>query len=208
MEPGELKNEVAYFMRRLYRQKLTTTSGGNISYKIDDDNILITPSQIDKGRLVAEDIGIITSDGRNKTPQLKLSMETGMHLSIYRKIPGVKAIVHAHPVVASGFSVTNQEINCKLLGEARALLGNPVVASYALMGTEKLAEIVSDACMKSSVVLMKNHGIITTGESLLQAFDRIEILEVAAKTTLIAKLLGEKNELSDESLRHIDELFN
>ncbi len=65
------REEVAYFMRRLYQQKkLTTTSGGNISFRLDEDNILITPSQLDKGRLSAVQIGLVSMDGENKTPEL------------------------------------------------------------------------------------------------------------------------------------------
>lgn len=204
----EERREVAYFMRRLYKQKLTTTSGGNISLKIDNDNILITPSQLDKGRLNRKQIAITNIHGKNKTPELPLSMETGMHISIYKRRPEVNAIVHAHPAIASSFAVTRREINCRLLGEARAVIGTPVVAPYALMGTEELADIVSKASLKSEVVLMANHGVLTTGVSLLQAFDRIEVLEAAAKTTLITELLSEKRELNPNDLNDIDMLFS
>ncbi len=204
----EHREEVAYFMRRLYEQKLTTTSGGNISLKIDDEHILITPSQSDKARLTAEQIGIIGSDGTNKTPGLKLSMETGMHLSIYRKRKDVRAIIHAHPVFGSSFAVMDKEVNCRLMGESRAVIGSPVVAPYALMGTENLAEIVSMTVQKSNVVLLKNHGVLTVGENLLQAFDRVEVLEVAAKVTLITTLMNDCNEISEEDIKDIDQLFN
>lgn len=204
----EERKEVAYFMRRLYKQKLTTTSGGNISLKIDNDIILITPSQIDKGRLNWKQIAITNIFGKNKTPDLPLSMETAMHVSIYNRRQGVNAVVHAHPAIASSFAVTKREINCRLLGEARAVLGTPVVAPYALMGTEKLAVIVSEASMNSEVVLMANHGVLTTGVSLLQAFDRIEVLEAAAKTTLITELMKEKRELKPNDLNDIDMLFS
>ncbi|MCD4747270.1 MAG: class II aldolase/adducin family protein [Bacteroidales bacterium] len=202
------KNEVAYFMRRLYIQKLTTCSGGNISLKIDNNNILVTPSQIDKGRLSANDIGIVTIDGKNKTPELKLSMETGMHLAIYKNRPDVKAIIHAHPPVATSFTVSKKKINCNLIGESRAIVGTPVLAPYALMGSEKLAEIVSEYTLKANAVLMENHGVLTVGESLLQAFDRIEVLEIAGRITLITEFLGDKKELSSNDLQEIDDLFS
>ncbi len=200
------REEVAYFMRRLYQQKLTTTSGGNLSMKMNDDTILITPSQIDKGRVEGTQIGIIDNSGNNKTPSLKLSMESGMHLAVYKKRPDAKAIVHAHPVIASSFAVSNKKINCRLMGEARYVLGEPVKAQYALMGTIELARIAADASLQSNVILLENHGILTIGHSLLQAFDRLEVLEAAAKTTLLAELMGGGKELSADQIRAIDKM--
>ena len=200
------KKEVAYFMQRLYEQKLTTCSGGNISFKIDDENILITPSQLDKARLTASQIGIMSLEGENHTPELKPTMESGMHLSIYKKRPDVKAIVHAHPIYATSFSATNKKVNCKLTGEARFVIGEPAYTKYALMGSEELAGIVSEATLNANVVVMKNHGVLAVGESLLQAFDRLEVFEASAKITLISGLLGENNDLSAEELKAIDDL--
>ncbi|MCD4772746.1 MAG: class II aldolase/adducin family protein [Bacteroidales bacterium] len=201
------KKEVAYFMRRLYEQKLTTCSGGNISFKIDDENILITPSQLDKARLTAEQIGIMSLDGKNHTPELKPTMEAGMHLSIYKKRSDVKAIVHAHPTYATSFSTTNKKVNCKLNGEARFVIGVPVYAKYALMGSKELAEIVSEATLNANVIVMKNHGVLAVGKTLLQAFDRLEVFEASAKITLITGLLGKHNELSADKLKAIDDML-
>ena len=203
----EQREEVAYFMRRLYQQKLTTCSGGNISRRIDKRSIAITPSRLDKATLQTEQIGVITTDGKSQTPELKFSMETGMHLAIYNKRPDVKAIVHAHPTIATSFSVMNRSINTALTGEARFILGDPAIADYALMGTPELAAIVSEKILDSNVVITKNHGILTVGKTLLEAFDRIEVLESAAKMTLITDLLNDKNSLSEKQITEIDALL-
>ncbi len=203
--PDERK-EVAYFMNRLYERKLTSASGGNISL-LTGDKILITPSQLDKGRITDSQICILSIDGKNLTPHLPVSMESKMHLGIYKSRKDVRAIVHAHPVFATSFTVSEKSINTSLIGEARAVLGEPVKASYALMGTEVLAENVAEACLQSNVILMENHGVLTLGETLLQAFDRIEVLEAAAKMTLITEILGKKKELSVSELNEIDKLF-
>ncbi|MDD3927314.1 MAG: class II aldolase/adducin family protein [bacterium] len=200
------REEVAYFMRRLYEQRLTTTSGGNISFCIDDDKVLITPSALDKGRISAEQIGVLTLSGENLTPHLKPSIEAGMHLAIYRKRPDVRAVVHAHPVTATAFTVCQRQLNCCLVAESRAILGQPVFAPYALMGTPELAEIVADAVLQGDCILMANHGVLTVGGSLLQAFDRIEVLEAAARLTIMTELLGSVKELSPAELAAIDAL--
>lgn len=200
------KNEGAYFIKRLYEQRLTTTSGGNISLRIGDDKILITPSALDKGRISAEQIGVMALSGENLTPHLKPSIEAGMHLAIYRRRSDIKAVVHAHPVTATAFTLCPQQLNCHLVAESRAVLGQPVYAPYALMGTTELAEIVADAVLQGDCILMANHGVLTVGRNLLEAFDRIEILEAAAHLTILTKFLGDVEELSPAELAAIDAL--
>ncbi len=200
------REEVAYFMRRLYDQNLTTTSGGNVSLRVGD-KVFITPSQLDKGRIKPEEIGEITLEGKNLTPHLKISMESKMHLAIYNQRSDVKAIVHAHPVYATSFAIAGKEIKTNLAGEAWAIIGKTVFAPYALMGSQNLADNVGKAALTGNCILMENHGILTVGENLLQAFDRLEVLEAAAKMNLITQLLGNRRELSPEELKEISSLF-
>ncbi|OFX28013.1 MAG: hypothetical protein A2X08_01045 [Bacteroidetes bacterium GWA2_32_17] len=201
-----IKKEVAYFMRRLYRKGLTTSLGGNISCKYND-KIFITPSQLDKGRINSEHIGIVDFDGNNLTPSLKLSMETQMHISVYKKRPDVNAIVHAHPPCLSFFAVSRRKINSKLLGESRTLLGEPAYAKYALMGSKELAEIVSKASKSSNIVILENHGVLTLGENLITSFDRIEVGEIAARLSLFQNIQGNVRELNEQQLAEIDNLM-
>jgi len=201
------RKEVARFMRRLYRQGLTTTSGGNISLKISEDAILITPSATDKGRMRWNEVGIMNINGENLIPELKPSIENEMHLSIYRKNKDVKAVVHAHPVFASAFTATKFKINTNLTAEARAICGEPLFVPYALMGTKELASITAESTAKSDVLLLENHGVLTTGQGLLQAFDKLEVLENAAKITLIVEMTKKKSPLSKSRVREIDRLF-
>jgi len=201
------RKEVARFMRRLYERGLTTTSGGNISQRVSDDIVLITPSATDKGFMRWKEVGIVNIMGKNLTPDLKPSIETGMHLAIYRKQRSVKAIIHAHPLFASSFTATKHKIDTNLTAEATAILGEPLMVPYALMGTDELAELVAGSIIKSEILLLENHGIVASGTSLLQAFDRIEVLENAAKMTLITELSGGKSPLSESKVREIEKIF-
>lgn len=202
-----MKKEIAYFMRRLYKRGLTTTSGGNISAMLDG-YMFITPSQTDKGRMKASDIIVFDTEGRNLSKTSKPSMETGMHMAIYKIRPDVKAIVHAHPVAATGFAASHRLIDCSLIGESRALIGEPVIAPYRLMGTDDLASVVADACVAANAILLANHGVLTVGSSLLEAFDRMEVLEACARINLIATMLGGGKQISRENLLAIDKLMN
>ncbi len=202
------RKEIAYFMRRLYQTGLTTTSGGNISMKLADGIILITPSSLDKARITKKQVAIMKPDGTNLTPKLKPSIETGMHLAIYNKRPDVKAIVHAHPTISTAFTATSTKINCCLTAESRAIIGVPIEAPYALMGSPQLAEIVSGASLEGNVILMQNHGILATGKSLLQAFDRLEVLEACAKMSMVTHLLNDRKELTESMISAIDDMMN
>jgi L-fuculose-phosphate aldolase len=200
------RREVARFMRRLYRHGLTTTSGGNISLRVSDDCILITPSGTDKGMMRWSEVGILLPDGENLTPDLKPSIESEMHLSIFRK-RDVKAIVHAHPVFATSFTAMKRKIDTTLTAEACAILGEPLFVPYALMGTKELAEVVSENISDSEILLLENHGILSVGSGLLQAFDRIEVLENAARMTVITTLMGKSRPLSSPRVDEIRRLF-
>jgi L-fuculose-phosphate aldolase len=201
------RKDVARFMKRLYWQGLTTTSGGNISLRVSEDIILITPSATDKGRMKWNEVGIMSILGENLTPELKPSIEHELHLLIYRKNSECTAVIHAHPLFATTFTAMNGTINTNLTAEARAICGEPRFVSYALMGSSELAEIVAQNCVESDILLLENHGILTTGTSLLQAFDKLEVLENAAKMTLLVELNGKKRALSSFRIREIDRLF-
>ncbi len=208
MENRKYKELVAKFMTRLYDRGLTSCSGGNISLKSEDNKVYITPSQIDKGNLTADLIGIVDLEtGKNLTPNLKLSMETDLHLAVYKKRPDVNAIIHAHPTYATSFTAVRRKINVNLAGEARAILGNVVFAPYALMGTTTLAENVSKAALDSNVVLMENHGILTCGKDLMECFNRTEVLETTAKMTFITTMLGEVKDLPEDKAKEIDDFM-
>jgi L-fuculose-phosphate aldolase len=206
MKYREERKEVARFMRRLYSHQLTTTSGGNISLRVSDDLIVITSSATDKGRMHWKETGIISFDGKNLTPGLKPSIESEMHLAIYRN-RDVRAIVHAHPVFATSFTAMKRKINTSLIAEACAILKDPVFVPYALMGTKDLAANVSEHIKRSDILLLENHGILSVGTDLLQAFDRIEVLENAARMTVIVEMMGKKSPLSSGRIEEIKRLF-
>ncbi len=204
----EQREELAYFMRRLYTQKLTTTSGGNLSMKIDDKHIIITPSSLDKARIQAEQIGLMTLDGENLTPHLKPSIESGMHRAIYKARGDISAIVHAHPVTASTFAAMDMNIDITLTAEAFYVLKQVDYSPYALMGTDGLADIVAKSLEKCNISVMKNHGISTVGNTILQAFDRLEVLEGAAIMTMNTALLKLASPMTSENIDELKAKFS
>jgi L-fuculose-phosphate aldolase len=203
------KRETAYFMRRLYNYGLTTTSGGNISTISEEGFIFITASGTDKGRMKVSDIIVMDIAGEIIEGNLPVTIENRMHLAIYKRRKDVKAIVHAHPITASAFAASSVPIRTDLISESVAVIGKIGYAEYHLMGTEILAETVAKAAEKSDCIIMRNHGVITLGKNLLQAFDRMEIMEAAARMTLIhnSHLKGSTLALSQKELSAIDKLM-
>ncbi len=201
----EERKEVARFMRRLYAKNLTTSLGGNISKRVGE-HILITATGVDKGMLRANQVAILELSGKNLTEHLKPSLETTMHLQIYKDHPTINAIVHCHTVFASAFSAMDIPINAHLIAESRLIIKEPVVAPYGLMGSKELAKNVSETFAENKVLIMENHGITAIGSKMIKAFDRIEVLENAAKMTFITHLMNEERNLSDEQLLQIDNL--
>lgn len=201
------KKDVARWMRRLYKQGLTTSLGGNISLRLDEHHIAITASETDKGRIKSSEIAVVNMEGVCMDSSLKVSMETGMHLAIYKARPDVNAIVHAHAPMSSTYTAMTQNINTTLLAEAYTILTKPCTADYAAPGSEMLANNVAEASRLSNVILMANHGVLAVGSTMLKAFDRIEVLENAAKMSLITTLLNDKKELNTSQLSQLKELF-
>jgi L-fuculose-phosphate aldolase len=153
------------------------------------------------------EVGIMTITGENLTSELKPSIECEMHLSIYRKKKDVSAIIHAHPLFASAFTAMKCKIDTNLTAEARAICGDPCFVHYALMGTKELASLASENIANSDILLLENHGILTTGSSLLQAFDKLEVLENAAKMTMIVEIMGKKKPLAKSKILELEKLF-
>lgn len=204
---AEERERIAYFMRRLYRMGLTTTSGGNISLRCPDGHVLLTPSALDKGELRADEILLARLDGENLTPHLKPTLETGMHLSILRGRPDIDAVVHAHPVFATSFACADAELDIAITSEIFMHVPKLGYAAFAPPGTEELARLTAAALADTNAALMRNHGVVTVGKTLLKAFDLLEAVEVAAKMTVITRALGGGRSLNEDERRAMAALF-
>lgn len=208
----EQKKAVANIMKRLFDRKLTTVSGGNISLRLTDTLFCITPSGLDKSCLTPECIAIVDINGKNYTPEFKLSIESELHRKILINRPDINAIVHSHPIYCSAFSgITGvSPIMSDMTAESYFFLGEIINVPYALMGTKELADLVSENAKKHDVMLMQNHGAIALAPTLLGAFDKIDLLERAAEMTVAVKSLERNgikaNPLTKSQCEELDSL--
>jgi len=204
----ELRIKIAETFRLLNEVNLTFGFSGNISARTPEDGLfIITPSGLRKARLNPEDMIIVNIEGNIVEGIRKPSVETPMHLAIYKKRKDVKAIVHAHPVYSTVFAVTGFDIN-PITEEMILYTGGEVkVAEYALFGTEELARNVLKALGNRKAVLLRNHGIVACGRDLDEAVDVLFCVEREAKIIILSKLLGEPKPLPKDTVEFEKKLY-
>lgn len=194
------RDELLATMERIYRYRMTTTSGGNLSIRDADGSIWITPARVDKGALQRDDIVRVLPNGEVEG-QHRPSSEFPFHQAIYAARPDLHAIVHAHPVALVACSISRQIPDTRLFHQARHVCGEVGFAPYALPGSQKLAEHIAVTFREGyGCVILENHGVVVGGQDLTEAFQRFETLEFTAQTLIRAATLGDTQVLSDEQL--------
>lgn len=187
-------------MARIYRYRMTTTSGGNLSIRDDEGSVWITPARVDKGTLRREDIVRVRVDGSFEGRH-KPSSEFPFHHRIYENRPDLNAVIHAHPVALVAFSICGRTPDTRLFAKAHAICGEVGFAPYALPGSALLGERIAEVFAKGhDCVMLENHGVVVGGRDFAEAFRRFEMLEFVAKTILKASALGPVRYLSESEL--------
>jgi L-fuculose-phosphate aldolase len=194
------RDEILAAIQRIYRYRMTTTSGGNLSILEDNGDLWITPAGIDKGTLRREDIVCVHPNGSVDGPH-RPSSELPFHQEIYRTRPDLRGIVHAHAVALVAFSLAHQVPDTRLFHQARNVCGEAGFAPYELPGSAALGRKVAGLFRQLfNCVILENHGAVTAGANLREAFDRFEALEFTAKTIIKARALGNIRYLNDAEL--------
>lgn len=194
------RDELMQMMNRIYRYRMTTTSGGNLSIRDANGDIWITPSRVDKGSLRRDDIVCVHSNGTTEGLHPP-SSELPFHQAIYAVRPDLGAIVHAHPVALVAFSIVGQVPDTRLFHQASHVCGPGGFAPYALPGSAALGdEIASIFKRKFNCVILENHGVAVGGSDMQEAFHRFEMFEFTAKTIIKASQLGNVHYLDDEQI--------
>jgi L-fuculose-phosphate aldolase len=195
------RDEILQAMERIYRYRMTTTSGGNLSIREENGDVWITPARVDKGGLTRDDIVRVRADG-TVLGHRRASSELPIHQQIRERRPELGGIVHAHPVALVAFSLAHEVPNTRLFHQAWRVCGEVGFAPYELPGTSALGASVADTFARGhDCAILENHGVVTAGVNLQEAFRRFETLEFTAKTIIKARLLGgEVKFLSDDEL--------
>ncbi len=197
------REEIVRFGKLLHQAGLVAATDGNLSLRLEDGNILCTPTLMSKGLMEARDLVIVDPDGRKLLGARDVSSEIAMHLLIYRRRHDVGAVVHAHPPTATGFAAAGMALDRALCAELIVTLGSVPLANYETPGTPELAEALAPLVADHDAILMANHGVVTYGVDLLNAYMNMETVEHFAKIALVTHLLGKQQTLSEQ---HVDKL--
>jgi len=187
---------------------LIRSSDGNISIRLDDDRLLVTPSGLYKRRLKSKQLLIVNHQGEiiKGKGSLKPSSELLMHLEAYRQREDIGAVLHAHPPYSTALTIAGIPFPTDIVPEVLVLLGEVPSAHYATPGTQDLALSIRDLIKSHNAILLSNHGSLTVGKNLEEALLALERMELAAQLYYLAHNLGKIIALPTEEVQRLKEL--
>lgn len=199
----KLGREIVKLGKVLHQHGFIAACDGNVSVRLDDRRVLVTPTGMSKGAMRSSDLVIVDMSGRKLKGRREVTSEIGMHLLIYRMRPDVHGIVHAHPRTATGFAAAGIALNQPLVCEVVIGLGQIPLAPYGTPGTPELARTLEPLVPDYDAILMANHGVVTYGSDLHSAYMKMETVEHFAQITLVTHVLGQQQLLESADLEKL-----
>lgn len=202
----KLKEDVCEVGRRLYANGYIAAMEGNVSIRISANEVMGTPAGACKGYLTPDMIVTCDMEGKQLTGTERVSTEIQMHLTVYRARPDVEAVVHAHPPKCTGFAVAGVPLDKAVLAEVVVTLGCVPLAEYGTPSTRELAESVDRLVRMSDGLLLSNHGALTVGKDVYDAYFKMEVIEHFAEISLISRQLGGERLLPEKEVQRLLDL--
>lgn len=198
MTDNQFKLEICQIGKRMYDSGFVAANDGNISVRIDDGQIITTPTGVSKGFMTPDMLLTVDIDGNvlAANSNWRPSSELKMHLRVYKERPDVRAVAHAHPPYATTFAIARMPLNRPLIAEAVVSLGCVPVADYATPSTSEVPNAVAPFLEHFDAVLLANHGALAWGDNLTAAYHKLESVEFYAKLTFMSMQLGKSVDLS------------
>jgi L-fuculose-phosphate aldolase len=193
-----LSRELAEFGKRLHTQGLVAATDGNLSVRLEDGSIMITPTGFSNAAMKPSDMVVVDLSGNKISGSNQASSELELHLTIYRIRLEIGAVVHAHPCTATAFAVAGLALDEPLCSEAVITLGNVPLAPYATPGSQELSESLKPFVAGHEAILMANHGAVTYARDLRRAYMMMEAVEHYARIVLATRHLGAAHALSHD----------
>jgi L-fuculose-phosphate aldolase len=194
----EAKKAIIEIGNRMYIKGFVASNDGNISCRVSPDEIWTTPTGVSKGYMTPEMLVKITLDGKIVSEMGNIpSSEVKMHIRVYNENPDIMGVVHAHPLVATSFAIAGISLDSAILPEAVINLGAVPIAKYATPGTNEVPDSIAPYCNSHNAVLLANHGALTWGKDIFEAYYRMESLEYYATVLMYTgSVIGKANQLS------------
>jgi L-fuculose-phosphate aldolase len=207
LKANAIAKQIVDICERLHGRNMLAAADGNISYRISDDEILITPSGIAKGFMNPEQMAVINI--KNEILEGKPSTERLMHLEIYKSSPNAKAVVHAHPPTAIAWSIAQPELKklpSDCLSEVILATGDIPFVPYARPGTLQMGEVLKPFLPHHRAMILRCHGAVAWGEDLEEAYRGMERIEHSSQILATARQLGGLHPLPKEEIEYLYEL--
>jgi L-fuculose-phosphate aldolase len=195
--------EMVTYCHRLAQKGMVSATDGNISVRTKEGTYYATRSSVHKGEVTVDDIVEVDSKGKVISGTGKPSTELKMHLFIYKQRPDINAVVHAHPTFATAFAASGHALDKPVFPEMIVMLGRVPLAPYATPSTDEIPESIRSVVCDHNALLLANHGAVTYGRDLQEAYFSMEKLEHAAQITLYARLLGGERLLTAEQIQKL-----
>jgi|SRR4051812_4596003 L-fuculose-phosphate aldolase len=203
---SQYRDAIVHFGKVLYDRGFIAATDGNISVRLDENRLLVTPTCMCKGMMQPNDLVVVDLHGRKIEGERNVSSEVQMHLLVYNMRPDIQAIVHAHPPTATGFAAAGIALDQPLVSEVVLTLGEIPLAPYGCPGTQALSDCLRPLVPDYDAILMANHGVVTYADDLNRAFMHMETVEHFAKITLVARTLGQQQVLAPEEVRKLADI--
>src|SRR5437764_4769256 len=197
------RREIVNIGKMLHQRGYIAACDGNLSVRLNRNEVLVTPTGMSKGAMKSADLVIVNMSGRKLKGRREVTSEIGMHLLIYRMRPDINGIVHAHPRTATGFAAAGMALNQPLVCEVVIGLGLIPLAPYGTPGTPELAATLEPLIPQYDAILMANHGVVTYGSDLQSAYMKMETVEHFAQIALVTHVLGQQKPLACEDLEKL-----
>jgi len=201
-----IRKELVEIGRRMYEKDLVAATDGNISYRAGDDQIIISPSGSCLGFLKPTELVTIDSSGRVLGGKEKPTSEYRLHLEVYHLRKDVRAVVHAHPPICTAFSVAGISLEECILPEVVFMMGAIPTTAYGAPTTDEVPPVIREYIGKCDAMILDRHGTLTVGESLTDAYYRLEKLEHTARIILAARALGNVQVLNRDQVEKLMEV--
>ncbi len=203
---SQYRNDIIEICKRVYRNGWVASNDGNISIKIGPDSVLCTPTGMSKGYLTTDQLVKVDMNGNKLEGELEASSEVKIHLDVFKNKPGINSAVHAHPPYSTAFAVAGLPLDQCIIPEIIVSLGSIPLTEYGTPSTQEIPNSIRKYLNDHNAFLMENHGAFTIGGDVYQAYYRMESMELFAKISLLAKTLGNVNNISEENVRKIIDL--
>jgi L-fuculose-phosphate aldolase len=210
MTENELKNQICDICHNMWQLGWVAANDGNVSARLDDGNFIATPTGISKSFITPEKLVKINDKGEilEANPGYRPSSEIKMHLRCYKDRPDVCGVVHAHPPTATGYAVAGLSLDEYSMIETVIAVGSVPLTPYGTPSTDEVPNSIAPYLKDHDVVLLQNHGALAVGCDVMTAYYRMETLELFAKISLTAHLLGGAKEIPQYQIDKLLELRN